>query len=75
VPLSAEARRVIEDARPFVRDGFLFAGVKRGVISDATMSRLMERRGMAARPHGFRSSFWDWCAEATDSPHEVAEAA
>jgi integrase len=33
----------------------------------------MERRGMAARPHGFRSSLRDWLAEATDAPHEVAE--
>lgn len=37
------------------------------------MSRLMERRGMEARPHGFRSSLRDWLAEATDARHEVAE--
>lgn len=43
------------------------------MISDATMSRLMERRGMDARPHGFRSSLRDWIAETTDAPHEVAE--
>lgn len=48
VPLSSEAQRVIDLARPFVRDGFLFPSVRKGVISDATMSRLMERRGMAA---------------------------
>jgi integrase len=33
----------------------------------------MERRGMDARPHGFRASLRDWLAEATDAPHEVAE--
>jgi integrase len=33
----------------------------------------MERRGMEARPHGFRSSLRDWLAECTDAPHEVAE--
>jgi len=33
----------------------------------------MERRGLAARPHGFRSSLRDWLAEATEAPHEVAE--
>ena len=75
VPLSGEALRVIEEAMPFARDGFLFPGAKRGVISDATMSRMMERRGMAARPHGFRSSFRDWCAEMDAAPSEVAEAA
>jgi integrase len=45
------------------------------VISDATMSRMMERRGMRERPHGFRSSFRIWCAEATTVPREIAEAA
>ncbi|MGR3661871.1 MAG: hypothetical protein ACU0CA_11910 [Paracoccaceae bacterium] len=35
----------------------------------------MERRDMQARPHGFRSSFRDWVAETTNTPHEVAETA
>ena len=73
VPLSTEAMKVIELARPHARDGYLFPSVRKGVISDATMSRLMERRGMAERPHGFRSSLRTWLAEATDAPHEVAE--
>jgi integrase len=74
VPLSEEALAVIDLARPFERDGFLFPSVRKGVISDATMARLMERRGMEARPHGFRSSLRTWLAETTDAPHEVAEA-
>lgn len=37
------------------------------------MARLMERREMAARPHGFRSSLRDWIAETTNTPYEVAE--
>ena len=73
VPLSAEALQVIELARPFERGGFLFPSARKGVISDATMARLMERRGMSERPHGFRSSLRDWLAECTDAPHEVAE--
>ena len=73
VPLSREAMQVIEQASAFARDGFLFPSVRKGVISDATMSRMMERRGMAERPHGFRSSFRDWVAETTNTPHEVAE--
>jgi len=75
VPLSSEAMSVIDEARPFAKDGFLFPNVRRGVISDATMSRFMERAGLDARPHGFRSSFRTWCAEATDTPHEIAETA
>jgi integrase len=73
VPLSSEMQSVIEKAKPFARDGFLFPSVRKGVISDATMSRLMERRGMEARPHGFRSSLRTWCAEATETPRDVAE--
>ncbi|MEL6642662.1 MAG: integrase arm-type DNA-binding domain-containing protein [Pseudomonadota bacterium] len=75
VPLSTEAQRVVAEARKFSRDGFLFPGVRRGVISDMTMSAYMSRRGLDARPHGFRSSFRDWCAEATNTPREVAETA
>lgn len=75
VPFSQEAQNVIAEATPFARDGFLFPGVRKGVISDMTMSKFMERRGMIERPHGFRSSFRDWVAEATNTPHDVAETA
>ncbi|MDJ0993026.1 MAG: integrase arm-type DNA-binding domain-containing protein [Dinoroseobacter sp.] len=75
VPLSTEALAIIEQAKPLARDGLLFPNKRRGVISDATMSRYMERAGMEARPHGFRSSFRTWCAEATDAPENVAETA
>ena len=74
VPLSAEAQRVIDLARPHARHGFLFSNTQHGVISDMTLSRMMERRGLEARPHGFRTSLRTWLAEATDAPHEVAEA-
>lgn len=74
VPLNEEALRIIELARPFERGGYLFPSTRKGVISDATMARLMERRGLGARPHGFRSSLRTWLAEATSAPHEVAEA-
>lgn len=74
VPLSTEAQRVIDLARPHARNGFLFPNTRGGVISDMTLSRHMERRGLEARPHGFRTSLRTWLAEATDAPHEVAEA-
>jgi integrase len=73
VPLSTEAQRIIDLARPHARNGFLFPNNRQGVISDMTLSRHMERRGLKDRPHGFRSSLRDWLAEATDAPHEVAE--
>ena len=74
VPLPTEAQRVIDLARPHARNGFLFPNTRGGVISDMTLSRHMERRGLEARPHGFRTSLRTWLAEATDAPHEVAEA-
>ena len=74
VPLSTEAQRVIDLARPHARNGYLFPNTRGGVISDMTLSRMMERRGLDARPHGFRTSLRTWLAEATDAPHEVAEA-
>ena len=73
VPLSQEAQHIIELASSHARNGFLFPNRRGGVISDMTLSRHMERRGLEARPHGFRTSLRTWLAEATDAPHEVAE--
>lgn len=74
VPLSSQAQAAVRAAAEFSRDGFLFPGLRKGVMSDMTMNKFMQRRGMSERPHGFRSSFRTWCAEATDVPREVAEA-
>ncbi|MEJ6501409.1 MAG: integrase arm-type DNA-binding domain-containing protein [Rhodobacterales bacterium] len=74
VPQCQEAKRIIDLARPHSRNGYLFPNTRGGVISDMTLSRHMERRGLEARPHGFRTSLRTWLAEATDAPHEVAEA-
>lgn len=73
IPLSPEALKVVELALPFQRDGYIFAARKKGILSDAAMAKLMERRGLAARPHGFRSSLRVWLAEETDIGHELAE--
>lgn len=73
VPLSSEALAVIAEARPHARGGYLFPSTNHGIISDMTMSRLMERTQIPYRPHGFRSSLRDWIAEATNTPYEVAE--
>jgi len=73
VPLTTEALAVIAEARRMAREGYLFPSVKKGVISDATMARHMERADITARPHGFRSTLRDWIAETTDTPHDIAE--
>lgn len=74
IPLSSEALDVIEAAKPLARDGHLFPGPKGKPISDMTLTALMKRREMVERPHGFRTSLRTWLAEATNAPHEVAEA-
>ncbi|SMO96351.1 Integrase [Thalassovita litoralis] len=75
VPLSQEARAVVQAAKLHERNGFLFPGTRKGVISDATMSKHMSDKGIDYRPHGFRSSFRDWTADTTNTPFEVAETA
>lgn len=74
VPLCPEALRVIDLARAHERRGFLFVGRQGKPISDMAMSAHMKRAGLEARPHGFRAALRTWLAEATDAPHEVAEA-
>ena len=73
VPLSMRSLEVLEEARQsFGCDGLVFPSPKGTVISDATISRLLKRLEVKAVPHGFRSSFRDWCGE-TSVAREVAE--
>ena len=46
-----------------------------GLPDPVTLPRLTKDLGIAAVPHGFRSSFRDWAAERTNAPREVVEAA
>ena len=77
VPLSARAVEILSEARS-LSDGaagsLVFPAQRGGALSDATLGKLMKDRGIAAVPHGFRSSFRDWCGE-TGVVREVAEAA
>ena len=60
-----------------VRDGspLVFPSRSGRRLDVKQLRRLLERCGIAAVPHGFRSSFRDWAAEETDHPREVVEAA
>ena len=44
-------------------------------LHDSMLRRLFRKLGIAAVPHGFRSTFRDWAGEETDHPREVIEAA
>ena len=75
VPLSGRAVEVLEAARGYADgSGLIFPSVTGRPMSDMTISKLVKELGIAAVPHGFRSSFRDWCSD-TGQPREVAEAA
>ena len=77
VPLCGRALEILEAAQalegevgPLV---FTHGGGK--PMHDSAVRRLLRQLGIAAVPHGFRSTFRDWAAEETDHPREVIEAA
>lgn len=77
VPLSAPALAILKKLHK-TRDGeFVFPGGRKGkpLSANALLALLkrMDRTDVTA--HGFRSTFRDWCAEQTNYPRDVAEAA
>ena len=76
IPLSKPALALLEAATALRRSELVFSGMKAGKpLSNMTMSKVL--KGMNhpdITVHGFRSTFRDWTAECTDTPHEVAEA-
>lgn len=75
VPLSPMAVAALDDTRRHADGGPLVFPSPRGKeLSNSTMSKLLRENGIAAVPHGFRSSFRSWCAEQGVS-REIAEAA
>ena len=76
VPLCGRAVEVLEAARTLDDGGGLVFPMRSGKpIADSTLPMVLRELGIAAVPHGFRSSFRDWAAEKTDHPREVIEAA
>jgi len=77
VPLSTAAIAVLKGMTDMRCGDYVFPGAKeKRPLSD--MALLMTLRRMKREditPHGFRSTFRDWCAEQTTYPSEVAEMA
>ncbi len=76
VPLSPRCLAILAKAKTLKRDAddLVFPGTKDAKpLSDMTLSKLMKDLGIAAVPHGFRSSFRDWAGETTAHPREVIE--
>ena len=76
VPFSGRALAILYDARRRSDGtGLVFRSPRGKPLSDMTLSKLIKELGIAAVPHGFRSSFRDWASEQTNTPREVVEAA
>ncbi|MXY67994.1 MAG: tyrosine-type recombinase/integrase [Acidobacteriia bacterium] len=74
VPLAPQAIAILDEMRKLTGgEGLIFPSVTGKALSDSTLSKLVREQGVRAVPHGFRSSFRDWCGE-TGQPREVAEA-
>ncbi len=75
VPLSDRAIEVLTEAGMY-RDamGLVFPSQTGRPLSDNTISKLLRNLNIPAVPHGFRSSFRDWCGD-TGQPRDAAEMA
>ena len=76
VPLSDRAVEILRSVPREEGNPHIFIGAKAGKpLSDMAMLQLMRAMRPGYVPHGFRSSFKDWCSETTNYPNEVSEAA
>ena len=77
VPLCGRALEILEAVQALDEGSgpLVFTRGEGKSLSDKELRWLVRELGIAAVPHGFRSSFRDWAAEETDHPREVIEAA
>ena len=75
VPIVDDALKLLDAVPRFQGSNFIFTAARGGPLSDMTISAVCRRMKVASVPHGFRSTFRDWCAENTNFPREVAEMA
>lgn len=77
VPLSDAAVALLAGLPRIEGCDYLFPGQRTGrSLSSMAMLALLQRMGRSdLTVHGFRSTFRDWCAEATNYPREIAEQA
>ena len=76
VPLSGRTVEILSEARTLGGgSGLVFPSPEGRASAHSRLSTLLRDLGIAAVPHGFRSSFRDWCGECSNAPREVAEAA
>ncbi len=76
VPLSDRALSLLDEARALDDgSGLVFPSpTGRKPMSNSMLSKPLRELGIDAVPHGFRSTFRDWCSESAQVPRDVAEA-
>jgi len=76
VPLSDAALTIVEKLTEAKAGEFVFPGQRAGrPLSNMAFEMVLRRMNVKVTTHGFRSSFRDWCGDATRFPRELAEAA
>lgn len=75
VPLSPAAVSLLQHQPRHADNALVFPGTRGRSMSDATLAAVLKRMDIPATVHGFRSTFRDWTAEYTSTPHHVAEMA
>ena len=75
VPLSGPVIDLLNKMPRFEGSPYVFSSVRGGRLSDMALSAVTRRMKVDAVPHGFRSSFKDWCRSSTAYPDEVSELA
>ncbi len=77
VPLSDAAIKLLLALKEEKQSDYIFPGqrIKKPITGTACLRLLADMKRDTITVHGFRSSFRDWCAEQTNYPREIAEAA
>ena len=75
VPLSGPVIELLKKLPQLEGSPYVFSSIRGGQLSDMALSSVTRRMKVDAVPHGFRSSFKDWCRSSTAYPDEVSELA
>lgn len=75
VPLAPAAIKLLKGLPRMADSEYVFPAPRGGALSDMTLSAVCRRLEVDAVPHGFRSSFKDWCRSSTSYADEVSELA
>lgn len=77
VPITDRVAEILEEAATISADSpFIFPGrSEEKPLSNMVFLEILKRMKVPVTAHGFRSSFRDWAAEATNFPRDIAEMA